>query len=190
MRKLPLKSLIIASLLISLAVLFRTVWHFGPNIEFVTAASFLAATYLGSPWAIIVPFLTMVISDRLIGNTNIYYFTWSAFIFIGLADYLFIKKFGRQKLVLKQTGAGVTASLFFYLYTNFGVWFLDSFGMYSRDLNGLIKCYVMGLPFLKFNLIGNLILVPLTFTISEGLYGIIVSCQKLSPTLKNFLKTL
>jgi hypothetical protein len=166
-----IRKAVLASLLILLSVLFRTIWHLGPNIEFVTTASFLAATYLGGNWAVLVPLIAMIISDKLIGNTNIFIFTWSGFILIGLMDYWFIKRLGRKKIIPKQTGMGVMASLFFYLYTNFGVWFLDAFGMYPRTLTGLIECYLMGLPFLRLNLLGNLLFVPLTFTLSEFLYS-------------------
>lgn len=179
MKNSPFPSLVLASILITLAILFRTAWHLGSNIEFVTTASFLAATYLGGIWAILVPFLSMVISDMFLGNTNIFIFTWSGFIFIGLADYWLIKKWERKRLVFKQTGLGILASLFFYLYTNFGVWLLDFFGMYERTMAGLIKCYAMGLPFLKFNLVGNLVFVPIAFTISEFLYNSVPLCKKI-----------
>ncbi len=183
-----LKSFIFASLLVVLAVLFRTVWHLGPNIEFVTSASFLAATYLGGFWVAVVPFLAMVISDKILTNTNIYLFTWSAFVFIGLADYWLIKKWGRRKIVLKQTGLGLVAGLFFYLYTNFGVWVLDNFGMYPKTIDGLLRCYLLGLPFLRFNLLGNLVFVPLSFMISEPLYAIIRAWREQRLT-KAFLKS-
>jgi hypothetical protein len=49
-------------------------------------------------------------------------------------------------------------SLQFFLITNFGVW-CNSFGfptpMYPQTLAGLIECYTMGLPFLKYTLIGD-----------------------------------
>jgi len=181
--------LFLAVLLISLAVLFRTRWHLGPNIEFVTTSSFLAAAYLGGFWAGAVPFLVMVISDKIISNSNIYLFTWSAFVFIGLGNYLAIRKSGKKKLILKQTGLGVIAALFFYLYTNFGVWLLGSFGMYPKTLVGLMRCYLMGLPFLRFNLIGNLIFVPVSFTLSEAFYVIISSWKKSLSRQKSFLRT-
>lgn len=168
-----LSKLLAAMFLILLAVLFRTTWHLGPNIEFVTTASFLAAAYLGGFWAAAVPFLAMVVSDKIISNTNIYLFTWSAFVFIGLWNYLVMEKLGKNKLILKQTGLGVIAALFFYLYTNFGVWATDMFGMYSRDFHGLVKCYLMGLPFLRFNLLGNLIFIPASFALVEFLCAII-----------------
>lgn len=174
-----MKKILFSSFLIILAILFRTQWHLGPNIEFVTTASFLAATYLGKKWSILVPLLIMVISDKFIGNTSIYLFTWSAFIFIGLTDFWFLKKFGHQRLILKQTGAGLFSSLFFFFYTNFGVWFLDFFGMYPRTFSGLTQCYFNGLPFLKNNLLGNLFFIPISFFLIEFSYGIIYSCKKL-----------
>ncbi|MBI4999279.1 hypothetical protein HZB97_00725 [Candidatus Gottesmanbacteria bacterium] len=156
-----------AIILISPGVLFRTLWHIAPNVEFVTAASLLAAAYLGRKYAVLVPFVIMVITDTLIGNTNIFIFTWSAFLIIGLAG-LVLRRLKGIKLVGGATAMGATSALFFYLYTNFGVWLLDSWGMYSRDLSGLLNAYIMGLPFLKLNLLGNLFFVPVSFGIVEG----------------------
>ncbi len=108
----------------------------------------------------------MVITDTLIGNTNIFIFTWTAWMMIGLSG-LMIKNLKGLKLIGAATGMGIFASVFFYLYTNFGVWVLDSWGMYSRDLTGLLYCYLMGLPFLKLNLFGNLVFVPAGFSVAE-----------------------
>jgi hypothetical protein len=165
-----MKKYLFASGLIVLAILFRTIWHLGPNIEFVTAASMLAAHYLGFWCGISVPLAVMFVSDILIRNTNIFIFTWSAFVLIGGLNGLFSTIVGKRrdaKIILAQTGYGVLASLFFYLYTNFGVWLLDSWGMYPRTLGGLIECYLMAVPFLRFQLIGNLIFVPVSFTLVE-----------------------
>lgn len=160
-----MKKIIFAVLLISLGILFRTLWHVGPNIEFVTAATLLSTVYLGRKYSILVPLIIMVISDFIIGNTSIFVFTWSAYILIGLLS-------RNSKSVLKQTGQGILAGLFFYLWTNFGVWALDSFGMYSKDLSGLVRTYVMGLPFLRFNLIGNLVFISTSFWIVEKVKSI------------------
>lgn len=162
-----------ASVLIILAVLFRTLWHVAPNVEYVTAASLLAGAYLGRKYCVLVPFLIMVLSDTLIGNTNIFIFTWSAYLIIGLlaSKYLILNT---KYQILKATGMGIGAALWFYLWTNFGVWLLDSWGMYSRDLSGLINCYVMGLPFLKLNLLGNLFFIPVSFGIVEGVKAMLI----------------
>lgn len=158
-----MKKTIFVVLLISLGVLFRTLWHVAPNVEYVTTASFLAAAYLGRKYAVLIPFAIMVITDTVIGNTNIFVFTWSAYALIGYLGYL-----GNLRgKIVKAAGAGVLASLFFYLWTNFGVWALDSWGMYPRTFSGLIEAYLMGLPFLKLNLLGNLFFVPVSFGIVE-----------------------
>ena len=153
-----------AVLLIILAVLGRTIFHLGENIEFVTAASLLAGSFLGLFWSITVPLVSMAISDLIIGNTLIFLFTWSAYLIIGILGFIFLRSSkGIVSQTIKATFTGVLASFVFFLWTNFGVWLLDSFGMYSDGLSGLIESYIFGLPFLKMNLLGNLFLVPLSF---------------------------
>lgn len=159
---------IFALLLIILGIAFRTVWHPGENIEFVTSASLLAGGYLGLGASIAVPLAIMFISDLIIGNTNIFIFTWSAYLFIGCLGYFGrLSNLKRGAKILRAAGLGVTASLWFYLWTNFGVWFLDSWGMYPKTLTGLLQSYFYGLPFLKLNLLGNLFFVPLSFFVVE-----------------------
>lgn len=165
--------ILFAGLLIALGILFRTIWHLGPNVEFVTTATLLAAFYLSRKWAIITPLVIMVITDIVMGNTSIFIFTWSGYVMIGLMGY-YIQKFRIKSLelividrVIKATGFGLAASLWFYLWTNFGVWLLDSWGMYPKTITGLINCYILAFPFFKYNLIGNLIFIPMSFGIVE-----------------------
>lgn len=158
-----MQKIIFAAILIAIAVILRTVGHIAPNIEYVTAAALLAGAYLGKKYAVFVPFVIMVLSDTLIGNTNIFIFTWSAYLLIGCLGYL-----GNLRgKIIRATGVGILASVFFFLWTNFGVWALDSWGMYPRTLGGLMEAYVMGLPFLKMTLMGNLFFVPVSFVIVE-----------------------
>ncbi len=46
------------------------------------------------------------------------------------------------------------SSMLFFVITNFGVWATS--GMYVRDANGLLNAYVLGLPFFKNSLFGDL----------------------------------
>jgi hypothetical protein len=64
---------------------------------------------------------------------------------------------------------GIFASLFFFLWTNFGVWISDSFHMYPTTWVGLINCYFAGLPFLKLNLAGNLFFISVSFSVVEAI---------------------
>lgn len=173
------KKYIFAVTLIILGILFRTIFHLGDNVEFVTTATLLASSYLGWRFALIVPLLIMVVSDLVIGNTLIFIFTWSAYIIIGLIGYwgfkykklnIKYKKYHLQTKILyviKATTLGIIASFWFFLWTNFGVWLLDSWGMYSDNLKGLVDAYILGLPFLKLNLLGNLFFVPTSFFLIE-----------------------
>lgn len=151
-------------ILIILAIAERLWFDLGPNVELVTTATILTSIYLGKEYAIIVPLLILGFSDMFLGNTNIMLFTWSAFIVEGLFTWWLARrvKFNNRKIISKLfciSGFGVGASLWFFLWTNFGVWFLDSWGMYPKTLSGLTLCYIAGLPFLKLNLLGNIIFI-------------------------------
>lgn len=180
----PATRLLLAFVLITLGILGRTIFHLGDNIEFVTSSTLLAASFLGFRWAVIVPLVIMAVSDFIIGNTLIFLFTWSAYLLTGLLGFFFLtKKSGIINHVFKATGTGIISSIIFYLWTNFGVWLLDSFGMYSDNLSGLLDSYIMGIPFFKANLYGNLIFVPLSFFI----FHLCLSLQSERSSLKKIL---
>ena len=46
---------------------------------------------------------------------------------------------------------GFAGSLIFFIISNFGVWVLGNPGVldipYERNLNGLIECYILAIPF-------------------------------------------
>lgn len=152
-----------------------------PNLEIITSFSLIAGVMLGGAYTFIVPLLTIALSDIYFGNTSILFFTWSAFMIIGVLGWFLKKrKSFSLRFVTKMTGMGIVASLFFYLYTNFGWWLLTN--MYPKTLEGLIQCYIMGLPFLKTNLLGNLFFVPVFTSLSLVLW-------KYYPVLKLILLT-
>ena len=139
-----------------------------PGAELVTAATLAAAAFLPKRAAVVVPLAIMAVGDLILGNSPILAFTWTAFAAIGAAGLLLRHLQNRRGLML---GAGVLASVasavFFFLYTNFGVWLLGD--MYAHTWSGLMQCYTMALPFYRMNLVGNLIAVPLVF--GAFLYG-------------------
>ena len=153
---------------IVIGVATRTFLHIGPNVEFVTGLTLVSAYYLKNKGSIIIPFGIMLVSDWFIGNSAIFLFTWSAY----LIGHLAIKQVFRSKKVMELTKrlprvikavfmtefAGVLFTLFFYIWTNFGVVVVSS--IYPKNIYGLFQSYIMGLPFLWPQLIGNLIIVP------------------------------
>ena len=157
----------IVVLVLTAAVLWRLVapgLGAPPNLEIATAATFLAVLLLRHRWAAVVPFVVVAVSDALLGNTQIMWFTWSAWAVIGLGAILArrLRGPGRYAAAL---GVGVGGSLWFFAWTNFGVWLMD--GLYPATLDGLIASYVAGLPFLRTMLLGNLVFVPLVAVVAS-----------------------
>ncbi|MFA5107811.1 MAG: DUF6580 family putative transport protein [Patescibacteria group bacterium] len=174
------KKLLLTVAMIAVGIASRLFFHdhpIAPNVEIVTVLSLLAGYYLGGWFALVVPFGVMAGSDFFIGNTGIFLFTWSAYLIGGLAGYLLRSARQRRWLTAKGVGLGLLFTLFFYLYTNFGVWLITPW--YERGLNGLLYCYYMGLPFLKYQLVGNLIFVTAGFTIAETIRRRVASKEKL-----------
>lgn len=138
-----------------------------PNFEAVTALSLLAGSFLGGIFGAIIPLLIVFFSDLYFGNTSVYIFTWVAYALIGIFGALL--KRSSKYYFLKITGMGILSVVFFYLFTNFGWWL--TFEMYPLTLQGLIECYIAGLPFLKNQLFSSLIFVPafaLIFSLVEN----------------------
>lgn len=154
------KKILIAAGLVVFGATTRLLLTDLPNVETVTVAALLAGSLLGGVYAIVVALSIIALTDMYIGNDSILLFTWSAFALIGLSG-IVLKKVKKTnfKYVGATTGLGVIAAVFFYLYTNFGVWLLWP-SMYAHTWQGLVQCYIMGLPFLKYNLLGNLVIIP------------------------------
>lgn len=163
-------SILIGVVLASLAIAWRIVnWQteFAPNLEIVTAATLLGAAYLDRRVAIALPLVVMAASDWIIGNSPILIFTWSAWIILAIAG-LVLRRWSNSpsRQILAATGLGLAGSIGFFLYTNFGVWLIG--GLYPRTLAGLAYCYLMGVPFYRTMLLGNLIFVPVAFTLAAA----------------------
>ncbi len=176
-------------ILFLVAFLERVVFDLGPNIELVTAAMILSSFYLGQRQTLWLVLLIMLFTDLVLGNTLIFIFTWSGFLIPAIFASDVSKKILKLKLELKLmslSGFGLGANLFFFLWTNFGVWLLDTWGMYSNDLSGLLMSYVNGLPFLKIQLTSTLFFVPLGFLLTET----VLSLSKKFKLLTEFEKKL
>ena len=150
-----MKKLLIATLLILVAVSERLWFDLGANVELVMTVSVIASIYLGRRWGVMVAVLVLMISDMVIGNTAILIFTWSAFGLIA-AGGGWLKQWQGRKRSLAGAGYGLLGALFFYFYTNFGVWLIG--GLYPHTWQGLVRCYWMGLLFLKLHAVSSMIL--------------------------------
>jgi hypothetical protein len=156
-------------LYVVVGILSRTIFHIAPNVEFVTGLSIAAGYFFhNKKLSFIVPLSIMAITDFIIGNNIIFLFTWSAFLIAPLFKYIVLgvqKNFKGYseyfKLFISSEVAGILFTLFFFLWTNFGV--VITTDMYPKNIIGVAESYIMGLPFLANQLLGNIIIVPFIF---------------------------
>ena len=118
-----------------------------PNFTSLLALSFYIPAMLGINYipALLISFF---ITDLIIGMHNLTFFTWGSIILIG-----FISKYFSHTITKRSVGVFFGAIIFFVV-TNFGVW---SLGSYGYSVEGLIKCYVMAIPFFAHTLISTLV---------------------------------
>src|SRR4030042_3353676 len=129
---------IIIIIFFTLAFLERIVYDLGPNVELVTTVMILVSFYYGKKESFWMVFFIMFFSDLIIGNTNIFIFTWTGFLIPALFSENLINKFTNlkssityhQSLITKKMSissslalTGLYSNIFFYLWTNFGVGF-------------------------------------------------------------------
>ena len=159
--------------LILAAVSLRILRHFGlldlpPNFAPISAIALFAGAYLGNRrLAIIIPVIAMLISDIFIGfyDLRILAAVYLSFIISGILGFCL----RRHRSALKISGITLGASSFFFLFTNFAVWLFSR--MYPLTASGLWQSYLMGLPFFKYTLLGDIFYVSIMF----GLYEFVIS---------------
>ena len=98
-----------------------------------------------------------MLTDLILGFHSLTLFTWGSVIVIG-----FFSKFFKETMITRIFGSILGACLFFII-SNFGVWML---GAYEHNLNGIILCYTLALPFFAYSLISTFIFS----SIIESLY--------------------
>lgn len=147
---------IIILLIIVMAALMRF-FPFPPNVAPIAAlALFGGSMFSNRKIAFLIPLGALFISDiafQLINGTGFHIlmpFIYLSFILIVLIG-TFLKK---SINLITITGASVSASLLFFIISNFGVWLVTP--AYALNLSGFIKCYTLAIPFFHYTLLGDL----------------------------------
>lgn len=146
----------LAIIFVILEIFSRLAPHI-PNFSPITAAAIFGGYYINKRFAFIVPFLGLFISDYILYPEYVFHsttiFVYSSFLVSGLIG-ITLKKLNKPFYIL---GGTIFASLQFFIITNFGVWLTTN--MYPHTLEGLIQCYIMGVPFYRNTLLGDLFYV-------------------------------
>ena len=122
-----------------------------PNFAPIGALALFGGTYFKGWKAFVVPLAAMIISDLFLGFHSTMVWVYGSFLLISLLGKVFLS--GRVKW-RKLFGLSLLSSVLFYLITNFGVWAMGT--MYVHDFSGLLQSYVMGLPFFRNTILGDI----------------------------------
>ena len=165
------KKIILILSLLMIGVVGRLVPH-PPNVTPIIAIALLAAHAFKNKWiAILIPLTGMWISDLIINNylyagyydKFVFFSNGSLWIYGAILLAVLIGKVLIRSIKLSTVFlSSFSASFFFFIITNFGVWLSNM--MYPKSLLGLIECYTLAIPFFGNALIGDLIYSVALFT--------------------------
>jgi hypothetical protein len=145
------------TLMILAAAFTRLIPHY-PNFTAVGAMALFGGAYFSKKYlAFIVPVAAMLISDLFLG---FYSGMWVVYL-----SFLLIVVIGMQIGQTKKPGrvllASVTASVSFFLITNFALFPPNI--IYPQNLAGIVESYIAAIPFFSYTLLGDLFFVGIMF---------------------------
>ncbi len=150
---------LLALILIIIVAVSRLIPH-PPNFTPVLSIALFSGAFFKKSWvAVFVSIIGLSISNAVLGFYSISIIVtaiMTALTFLGI----FLKN-NPSRLNIFSYSLG--SSFLFFIISNFFVW--TSSGLYSKNLDGLITCYTMALPFFQNSLISTLIY---SFALFEG----------------------
>lgn len=156
-----------ATLLTTLAILGRFLPH-PPNFTPVGGATLFGGAKLSRPWNYLLPIGVMFVTDLFLGFHKTMPYVYISFLLIAFIGEQILRK---NATLAKVAVASTAGSLLFFAITNFGVWAAGT--MYAHTAAGLMQCYIMGLPFLRWTFLGDM-------TYSIGFFALYAYAQNTS----------
>lgn len=131
-------------------------------------ALFAGAAFRKWSWSWTIPFLGLWVSDLILNNT-VYArpevgFQWFSDpgVLLAFAGIFLMGRLAVRWRPMQVLGLSLSASLLFFLVTNFTVW-AGPQSFYTKDLSGLLSCYAAGIPFFGGTIAGDLFYSTLIF---------------------------
>ena len=148
-------------LLILIMVLSRLIPH-PPNFTPIIAIAMMSGYFFKSlNFSILILLISMLLSDLFLGLYNNMIFVYASLFIIVLYFFQINKKINYKNLFF----LGLGSSLVFFIISNFGVWIMEN--MYEKNLNGLINCYLLAIPFFKNTFISTLFFSYSAYTVNN-----------------------
>ncbi|MEX1051984.1 MAG: DUF6580 family putative transport protein [Patescibacteria group bacterium] len=140
-----------AAIITIITILSRLLPH-PPNFTTLGSSALFAGGKVGRPWNYLLPFVALTLTDLIIGlHGTMPYVYGSVVVMIWLGERFLTNKPATSRLLT----VALAGSTVFFLVTNFGVW--ASTAMYPKTAAGLVESYLMGLPFWRNMLAGDII---------------------------------
>ena len=121
-------------------------WNFTPILS---AGIFLGFYFRQIFFSIFVVVFSMFLGDLYFGFHNTMIFTY-----LGLSISVLVGFFIKNLYVSRILIGSILSSISFFLITNFGVWMGSN--MYSKNFEGLLEAYILGLPFFHNTLLSTI----------------------------------
>ena len=130
-----------------------------PNFTPIIAVALVSGYFFKNiNLSLLILLVAMLLSDLFIGFYENMIFVYVSLLLITFIFHKISNKINFKNLFIY----GFTGSVIFFVISNFGVWALGSPGVYDiayeKNLNGLMQCYTLAIPFF-----GNTFLSTLIF---------------------------
>lgn len=149
------KSFIVLSLVL-IAVASRLLPH-PANFTPILAISLFAGAYFASKkLSLFLPIVALTISNLFLGFHDQVFVVYGMTLLLVVAGWQLRESSSVKKIAFLTLGG----SVLFFIVTNFYVWLM---GYYTYDMNGLVQCYLMAIPFFKNALLGDMFYTTVLF---------------------------
>ena len=139
--------MLISSLLVILGVICRVVPH-PPNAVAMGAIALYAGARLPRRWAWSIPVVAMLLADLFLdwGTNRPFLASSRWFIYAAFLPIALMGRFAKNSSnPMRLAGLSISASLWFFVVSNLGVWALDT--MYPMTAAGLVACFTAAIPY-------------------------------------------
>jgi hypothetical protein len=161
-------------ILVFIGALSRLIPHPANFTAVAAVALFGAVKMKDKKQAVLIPIGAMLLSDTILeilfqtgvspfaGFHGGMWYVYGAFVMISIVGFWVREKFDVKRLALGT----LSASLIFFLVTNFGVWLS---GWYGYSFEGLSACYIAAIPFYRNQALGDVFFTAALFGLDHVL---------------------
>lgn len=151
---------------IVLIILFSRFIPHPPNFTPIISIAILSPLFFNKNIiSLSVLILGMFVTDIFLGIYSNMIFIYLTIVLIFYLSKYFFRLDSFKKIIL----CSFFSSTIFFIVTNFAVWSFS--GLYSKNLEGLIACYLLAIPFFHNTLISTMLFSSITYFVFLKLKG-------------------